>query len=314
MTATLATARRRLPIGMLVSLVLGALIISLAPLLVRVSDLEPVATGFYRVALALPLLWLMVGAQTDTPVSLDRQPLNPGDPDQRERRRKDMAILGLAGLLLAVDLGVWHISIGMTSVANATIFNNCAPLFVALMSWLIGKPPDRRFLAALALSLAGMAMLIAGRFTFYQDQLLGDALAISTGAVYGLYIMVMGQMRRRYSTALCMAVSTTAAVPALLLFALARGEALLPATLMGWAILLLLGIVCHVGGQGLIARSLAALPPTFSAMVLLIQPVSAALLAWLLFGEAQTPTQIAGIGIVLLGILLAGLSLRHPRA
>jgi drug/metabolite transporter (DMT)-like permease len=305
MTATIETVPRRLPLAMLVSLVVGALLISLAPLLVRVSELEPVATGFYRVVIAAPFLWFLFSAEVDNRAKFDpQQVVSSGD----------MAILCLAGVLLACDLGLWHISITMTSVANATVFNNCAPLFVALFSWMVGRAPDRRFVAALALSFSGMAMLIAGRFTFSHDQLLGDALAISTGAFYGIYIILLGRMRQRYSTALCMAVSTTAATPTLLLFALMRGETLAPTTLVGWGTLVVLGLVCHVGGQGLIARSLAALPATFSSMVLLIQPVSAAILAWLLFGEAQTPIQILGIAVVLGGIFLAGRSLRGGRA
>ncbi|WP_406854482.1 DMT family transporter [Alsobacter sp. KACC 23698] len=102
-----------------------------------------------------------------------------------------------------------------------------------------------------------------------------------------------------------MAVSTTAAIPALFVFALLREGPLLPATARGWLVVVALGVVCHVAGQGLIARSLAALPATFSSMVLLVQPVAAALLAWLFFAEALTLLQAVGMLTVLSGIVLA---------
>lgn len=279
--------------SMLPSLIGGALLIALAPILVRVSEVDSVASGFYRVLIAAPFLWLMVGPHDTRRLTSARGPSG------------DILLMIAAGLLLALDLGVWHISITMTSVANATVFNNCSPIFVAIALTLIGQAPGRVFAMSLAVSTGGMVLLTAGHLSLGTDHLLGDGLAISTGAFYGGYILLMQRLRQRYSTSLCMAVSTTAAVPALLVFAILRGETLIPESVNGWMIVIALGLVCHVAGQGLIARSLAVLPATFSSMVLLVQPVGAAILAWLLFGESQTPLQVLGMSMVLVGILIS---------
>ncbi len=279
---------------MIAALFLGAVLIAFAPIFVRVSEVGPVASGFYRAAIALPVLAWMASKQTRS------------EWPSKRLTRKDMLLLISAGFLLALDLGVWHISIAMTSVANATLFNNSAPIFVALASWIGGARLGRPFLFALFSSVAGMILLSSqGRPAIDNTSLIGDLLAIATGAFYGAYILVIWNVRQRASTTSCMLVSTFAAIPILLLFSFACGEKFIASSWRGWAILIGLALICHVGGQGLIARALAALPPASSAMVLLLQPVTAALIAWILFGEAQTPLQVFGIVLVLVGILVA---------
>ncbi len=61
----------------------------------------------------------------------------------------------------------------------------------------------------------------------------------------------------------------------------------------------------HAAGQGLITYALAHLPAAFSSVSVLFQPVMAAVFAWVLLGEPLAPQQIAGGGVVLLGIYLS---------
>ena len=80
---------------------------------------------------------------------------------------------------------------------------------------------------------------------------------------------------------------------------------LLPATAFGWAMLFGLAFVSHAGGQVAITYALAYLPPAFSSLTLLLQPVVAAILAWVLLAEPVGLMQAIGGAIVLLGILIA---------
>jgi drug/metabolite transporter (DMT)-like permease len=102
-----------------------------------------------------------------------------------------------------------------------------------------------------------------------------------------------------------MAVTTTITAAILLPVALASGEALLPATAPGWWKLLGLAWISHAAGQGLIAYALAKLPAAFTSVGLLLQPVMAAIFAWLLLAEPLSALQVVGGVIVLTGILLA---------
>jgi drug/metabolite transporter (DMT)-like permease len=81
--------------------------------------------------------------------------------------------------------------------------------------------------------------------------------------------------------------------------------AFVPTMVAGWAVVLALGWIVHAGGQGLVAFSMAWLPAAFSSLTLLIQPVVAAILAWLFLNEPLTVAQAAGGSIVIAGIVLA---------
>jgi drug/metabolite transporter (DMT)-like permease len=90
----------------------------------------------------------------------------------------------------------------------------------------------------------------------------------------------------------------------LLPLALVSGEQLLPATGTGWLKLIGLALISQAAGQSLIAYAMAHLPATYSSVVLLLQPVTAAALAWVLLGEALGAIEIAGGVAVLIGILI----------
>jgi drug/metabolite transporter (DMT)-like permease len=90
-----------------------------------------------------------------------------------------------------------------------------------------------------------------------------------------------------------------------LIIALISGESLIAMKLTGWLILVGLALVSHVIGQSLIAFSLAHLAASFSSLTLLIQPVAATVLAWLILDEGLRTQQAIGGIAVLIGILLA---------
>ena len=85
------------------------------------------------------------------------------------------------------------------------------------------------------------------------------------------------------------------------------GEEVLPGSWGGWAACVGLGVV-HVVGQGGVAWSLGRLPTALTAVTVLIQPIAAAVLGWLLFAETLTLVQAIGGGVVLGAIVLAQLS------
>jgi drug/metabolite transporter (DMT)-like permease len=274
------------------ALLVGASCIALSPIFVRLSEVGPTATAFWRVALAVPVLWLLI---------LFRNGSLPGNFSGKK------VLLFAAGLAFAGDLAFWHTSIKLTSVANSTLLANLASIFVTLAAWIfLRQKPTGIFLAGLAAALAGVAMLVKTSLEFSATGLLGDALGLVTAMFYAAYILAVKQLRDRGETALrLMAVTST--LTALILFpvALASGEAMLPHTAYGWTILLGLALISHAAGQGLIAYALAHLPATFSSVGLLLQPVIAALFAWVLLAEPLVPLQIAGGLVVLAGIYLA---------
>jgi drug/metabolite transporter (DMT)-like permease len=286
-------------------LLAGGCAIAFAPIFVRLSDVGPLASAFWRTALAMPLLWMWLLMAPSSRLPGRGQGPKASLPLQPESRH--VGALLLAGLFFAADLGVWHFSIVFTSVANATLLANLAPIFVTLAGWLIWKRRvTRTFLVGMFVAIAGMFVLVGPNFAIGGTRLLGDALGALTAVFYAGYMLAIKNARDAHaSTARLMAWSTTISAIALLPVALLAPQPLLPATLAGWWPLLGLAIVSQILGQGLIAYAFAHLPASLSSVSLLIQPVVAALAAWIIFTEPVGSMQFAGAVIVLTGIWLA---------
>ena len=276
----------------LFSLLAGAACIALSPIWVRVSEVGPTASAFWRVCLAVPLLWLLFFSLKTNETKTFRTQRIP---------------LLLAGIAFAGDLAFWHWSIKYTSVANSTLLANLASIFVTLAAWLLWQQrPKALFLAGLAAALAGVAMLVQTSIGFSPTALLGDTLGVVTAMFYAWYLLsVKGLRDRGAGTLQLMAATTTITALILLPVALASGEVLLPAGTQGWLKLLGLAWISHAAGQGLIAYALAHLPAAFTSVGLLLQPVIAAFFAWIILGEPLVALQVAGGAVVLAGIYLA---------
>ncbi len=277
------------------ALFMGAVAIAFAPIFVRLSEIGPVGSAFYRVLLAVPVLMVLMAAE-------GRSPKKP----QRPKTLSDFGQLALVGFFFAGDLAFWHWSILKTSVANATLLANFAPIFVTLAGFLLFKERfSRTFLIGMALAILGAFILMGDSVAFRPERILGDVLGVITAIFYAGYILSVGRLRGRFSTATIMAWSSVVMAALLLPVALMMGESLVVESAYGWAILFGLAWISHVGGQGMIAYALAHLPAAFSSVGLLLQPATAAVLAWLLFDEALGWTQAAGGLVILTGIFLA---------
>ncbi|MGE0151476.1 MAG: DMT family transporter [Reyranellaceae bacterium] len=282
-------ARFALPV-----LLLGAVAIACSPIFVRLSELGPIATAVHRVGLALPVLLLILRL---TPRPTVKRASHSG---------ADWGLLALAGFMFAGDLATWHWSLQFTTVANATLLANFAPIFVALFSWLVFKERfTRLFLAGLTLAMIGALTLMSASLSLGPETLMGDLIALSCGGFYAGYILSIARLRSRFDTMTVMFWTGLGTFLFLLPLCWVQGESLVPPTLYAWAILLGLALVSHAGGQTMIAFALAHLPASFSSVALLTQPVVAAILAVIVLNEVPLPLQAVGGVVVLIGIWLA---------
>jgi len=280
----------------LLVLLIGACVIGVGPILVRLSDVGPVAAGFWRLTFALPLLAILLQRSEGriagfTPISL------------------------LAGLAFALDLGFWHYGIAFTSVAKATVLSNLTPIVVTAAAWIFLKQKPRPlFLLAVGLAVAGAWIMAMARDAGFagRSPVLGDALSTATAFWYALYFLAVSAARKTMGATRLMFWSSLTGAPILFLTALGLHEHLTPASLTGWAACIGLGVM-HVAGQGSIAWALGRLPAATASVTVLVQPVVAALLGWSIFGEIFGPFQALGGAIALCGVVLAQWSAR-PKA
>jgi len=283
-------ADRRLALIVLLG---AAVVLGLAPILVRLGEVGPAAAGMWRFAFSLPLLLILTA--------------RPG-AEGVGRPSKWMA---LAGLFFVLDLGFWHYGIVMTSVANATTLCNLTPVVVTAFAWIVwGQKPGRMFLFALALAMAGAFAMAAGADGGQgTNPLLGDVFSLSVAVWYAGYFLAVQAARRTAGAMRVTLWATALGLPLLLGAAVLLKEDLTPQTAGGWGALVGLGVM-HVVGQGGVAWALGRLPASVTAVTILVQPVVAAILGWILFAEALTPVQALGGGLVLGAVVLAQRSTR----
>ena len=280
-----------------VALLLGAAALALGGVFLRHSELPPTASAVYRVALAIPIFFLldMLAARSE-PV--------PGGAQQPTPRIPFKLIL--VGFIFSGNLALYHWSMTLTTLANSNLLANLAPIFVVLGSNIfLGKRFKRGFLFGMLFALTGAFILIGHRLDFGSSYMAGNLLGLLTAVFYGSYLLAVSLVRSNYRTMTVMAWSSVGTFIVLLPITLLRGESLVPHTLHGVLMLVALAVVSHVGGQGLIAYALAKLPAAMSSITLLIQPVIATVFGAYLFHEYLSVTEFVGAVIILAGIVTA---------
>lgn len=279
-------------VGPLLALALGACAMGISPIFVRLASPEvgPFASAFWRVALALPPLYLWMRFE------------GPGASAGPVR----MSSL-LAGAAFAGDLVFWHLSIMMTTVANATFFATTAPVFVVLATWLILRQHvSWQTVAGLALCLGGGAALVAESLSVAPGRLMGDVYGVVTAVFFASYLLFISRARERGGAARITFVSSVATAAILLVVALLFDrEHFWAGRAETWAALFGLAFVSQVAGQGLLAIALGRLPAVFSSLVIFLEAVFAAAAGWIVLGEALSAIQYAGGALILFGIVLA---------
>jgi drug/metabolite transporter (DMT)-like permease len=286
----------------LVALIAGAVGIACSPIFVRLSDLGPTATAFWRLALALAILWLW------TEVGNRRE----AAPTRRPSGRRALLGLTLAGLYFTGDLALWHWSIGFTSVANSTLLVNLAPVFVALGGRLLfGEWFAYTFLVGMAVALAGAVLLVGGDLGLGLRQLFGDALALLAAVFYAGYILSISRLRSRSSTAAVMTYSGIVTCVALLPIALLSGGTFSPRPPTG-------SRCCSASPSSPRSEAIASAPtpsptcrqpsPRWACSCSPSPPRCSPGRSWAILGEALGWWQALGGAVVLTGIVLA----RHP--
>src|ERR1700730_18243839 len=202
------------------ALLIGGIAIGFSPIFVRLSELGPIATGFYRLLLALPLLWLWMHWETRRAV--------------RGTTRIEWLAIAVPGALFAGDIFFWHWSITYTTVANATLFANLAPVIVTFGAWFyLRERVSFRFLVGLGLAMGGAALLVNASAALGARFVLGDFLGLITACFFGSYVVAVARLRDRNTASTIMFYSSTVTCVLLLAATLVSGEGLLPGSANG---------------------------------------------------------------------------------
>jgi drug/metabolite transporter (DMT)-like permease len=272
----------------LAALLAGNVALAMGPWFVRLADSGPVSAGFWRVALALPVLAILARA--------NKQPLG-GMP-----RGVVLAVLA-GGVLFGLDIASWHIGIGFTRLANATVFGNAGSLILMVWGFVAWRRlPKGREWPALVAALAGAAILMGRSLEISPLTLYGDLFCLVAGILYAGYLLILKDARKALGSWALLTWSTCGSVPVLLAIALALGEPVWPTD---WRPVIGLFISSQLIGQGCLVYALKHFSPLVIGIALLTQPAVAALAGWISFGEVLTGVDLVGIALVASALALA---------
>ena len=277
-------------------LAFGAMLIGFAPIFVKWSLLSPSAILFWRMLLALPLLIIFNYV-------VNKQFLF------RVKNKNTIFYTALASLAFTTDLILWHASMSITSVSNATIIVNSAPIFVAILAYLIFKDkPAKGFGVSFIITYIGIIGLIIFSNNFTSGRVLGDILCMIAAIGYAIYLLVISRLGKEtslniifYTTLFCCLFSI---IPMIV-----GGGNHIPTSHFEWKNLFLMAFLCQFGGQFLITIGIGKVSASNGSIGLLMQPLTATILAAFIFSEILNLIQILFVLITLIGIYLARLSI-----
>ena len=279
---------------------LGAMLIGFAPIFVKLSSLSSSAIAFYRMFLTIPFLFILNYA-------INRRYLF------HVKNKSTIIYTALASLAFTTDLTLWHYSMNITSVSNATIIVNSAPIFVAVLSFILFKEKlSREFVTSFLITYIGIIGLIYFSNNYTNGKVFGDILCMVAAFFYAVYLLVIAKLGREnslniifYTTFFCCLFSS---IPMII-----GGGQVFPSSSSEWINLLLLAVLCQFGGQYLITHAIGKISASEGSIGLLMQPITATLLAAFLFNEILNITQIIFVFVALFGIYLARINLSNKQ-
>ena len=271
-----------------IALLAGNVALALGPWSVRLADTGPVSAAFWRLALAVPVLVLLARWSGQRLTGFGKAV---------------WIAIAIAGFCFALDIAFWHIGIGMTRMANASLFGNSGS--IVMMIWgliALHRAPHAREWLALGAALGGGAILLGRSLNIAHVTLLGDLFCIAAGLLYSVYLIALQHHRADLGGWSLLSWSSIAGLPVLLGMALWLGEPVWP---QHWGPVVVLALLSQLIGQGLLVYSLKNFSALVIGLALLTQPAVAVSVGWLVFGEVLGPLDIAGMVLVGGGLVLA---------
>ena len=281
-------------------LAFGAMLIGFAPIFVELSSLSPFAIGFYRMFLTIPFLFA-VNYAVNKRFSF------------KVNNKRTILYAAFASLAFTTDLTLWHFSMTITSISNATIIVNSAPIFVAILSFIIFKEKlSKGFLLSFVITYAGIIGLIYFSNNYIKGKVLGDILCLVAAFFYGIYLLIIAKLGKEnslniifYTTFFCCIFSVIPMV--------VGGGIIFPTSNTEWLNLILLAILCQLGGQYFITHAIGKISASSGSIGLLMQPITATILAAIIFNQILNTAQIIFVFVAMFGIYLARINLSNTQ-
>jgi len=268
------------------SLAIGIICIAFSPIFVKMAPVSALSAAFYRMFFA----WVLLAPYC---LKYTRLRIAP----------KSLLLAVIGGLVFAMDIAVWNISILKSTATISTLVANLAPVWVGILSLLIlKKQPGISFWLGTLIAISGMCILVGIENLLKLQLNEGVVYAIASSVLYAIYILISKDVLNRIDPIVFMFYNMLAATIALGAYCLVNSDQLWGYTAHTWIILITLGIICQLIGWITINYAMSHMDPTRVSIALLGQTVATALLAWIILGEHVDFTELIGGVMVLTGI------------
>lgn len=281
-------------------MLIGAAIIGTNALMVKMADMPPTTSAFWRMTFSSVILGVALIAQ--------------GGWKQMSLRAWAWGIV--PGVAFAMDLWMWHRSIHIVGPGISTLLANTQVFFTAVASVVFFKDRlDWRYASGVLLAFFGLWLLLGGGWSSLPENYhWGVFLGLATGLAYAVYNVGIKKTQQiseaghlQISDMQILFVAAVVSSVLLGIMALAGGERFAFPSSKSFAYILALAVFGHCLAWVLISRAMRLLPIAVLGLLLLFQPIVAYMLDVILFQIETSPRQWAGLAVTLVGIFIAGL-------
>ena len=271
------------------TLLVGVAAMSFASILIRLAEAPPLVIAAFRLGIAaLVLLPFGLIKWSQTRKQLDG---------------KDLILLIVASIFLALHFALWISSLKYTSIASSVILVTSNPIFVAILSYLIWKERlTKLMVGGMALALGGAALINYGDFALSGTAILGDGLAVLAAMAMGIYLVAARHLRSNVDFLSFVSFVYTGAAVFLVTAVIMTGQSFTGYSAQTYLMMALLAFVPQLIGHSAANFALRFVPATLVSVAILGEPVGATLLGYFILKEAPTLNGIVGGALVLAGI------------
>ena len=281
----------RPPIHPYIPIIIGVISVALSAIFVKLATADAGVIAFYRmlfsVLLMLPIFLLKYREEL----------LKLG--------KKDWVFSTIAGVFLAFHFILWFESLNYTSVASSTVLVTLQPIFAFVGTYFFFKEKlSFKIILSALVAIAGSVIISWGDFKLSGTAFYGDMLALIACALITTYLLFGQDVRKRLSLITYTFVVYTISTITLFFYVLIKGESFGPYPESDWFWFIMLALIPNLLGHTLFNWALKWVSTNVISIAILFEPVGAAILAFYVFHETLTTTQIIGGLIVIAGILL----------
>lgn len=273
-------------------MVLAVILSGIGPVLVRDSPVDPAATAFWRLAIALPIALILIRRSFLLPP-------------------KAMAWAAFAGLCLAGDLCFWNAALVRTTILEGTVLVMVYPLIAAIANYLIFKERiTRRVAFGGLIAFGGLLLMVADANTSAGSSVTGDLMAVAAAFFYTGSLLISARLCRIYDTQIVsfwlIFWAAIGALPVALL-----EDRTLPVTPQNWAYVVGYAVLT-LASYNLFNRGLKTVSTGLASLMGYGQPVVATILGYFILKETPTLDGILGSVVIVIGLVVATRQPKEP--